>query len=352
MIVAGCANRPRPVSGPAASQPSAIDVKLVADEPDAALAILRERAAGRTPTAAQWLSLFRSAGYVHLAEREAAMRRAFTDSSFAGFLVADSVVGHLAAYEQTLPQLEHANVDAAARRALAYLPAGTAVRARLYLEIKPITNSFVFTGRDSIPSIFLYIRVNPPDAPAQLENTLAHELHHIGTNAACNDVALFGTRDTASIPAAQRTLLQYLTAFGEGRAMLAAAGGPGVHPHATDPDSIRARWDRDVARAPEDMRELSSFAGDVLSGRIATSDSVARRAGSYFGVQGPWYTVGWLMAATVEKQFGRAALIRTLCTPVAFLRQYNDAARRANAAGGTTLPTWPESLLDVLAAIA
>lgn len=336
---------------PPARSPATLDVRLVADEPDAALVILRERAAGRAPTPSQWSALVRSAGYVHLAEREAAMGRAFTDSAFARFLASDSVIAHVASYELTLPRLEHANVDAAARRALAYLPAGTALRARLYLEIKPITNSFVFTGRDSIPSIFIYVRVDPPDAPAQLENTLAHELHHIGSNAACSDVSLFGTRDTASIPAARRTLIEYLTAFGEGRAMLAAAGGPDLHPHATDPDSIRARWDRDVARAPEDMRELSSFAGDVLSGRIATSDSVARRGASYFGVQGPWYTVGWLMASTVEKQFGRDALIGTLCTPVAFLRQYNEAARRANAAGDTTLPTWPAALLDELAEI-
>ena len=39
-----------------------------------------------------------------------------------------------------------------AAKALAYLPAGTPLHARLYLEIKPLMNSFVFTGRDS-PSL-------------------------------------------------------------------------------------------------------------------------------------------------------------------------------------------------------
>ncbi len=30
---------------------------------------------------------------------------------------------------------------------------------------------------------------------------------------------------------------------------------------------------------------------------------------SYFGVQGPWYTVGWQMAVIIEKQLGRERLI-------------------------------------------
>ena len=84
------------------------------------------------------------------------------------------------------------------------MPAGTPLRAVLYLEIKPITNSFVFTGRDSVPSIFLYART--ADTPAQVENTMAHELHHIGLNAACHKKPL-----THGTPA-QRTLARYLGA--------------------------------------------------------------------------------------------------------------------------------------------
>jgi hypothetical protein len=146
-------------------------------------------------------------------------------------------------------------------------------------------------------------------------------------------------------------LLNYLTAFGEGRAMLAAVGGPGVHPHAEDADSIQKRWDRDVARAPLDVNELSGFFADVLARRISTADSVQRRGNSYFGVQGPWYTVGWLMAATVEREFGRAALISTLCKPVEFLMQYNRAAQRSNSARHTSLPIWPSSLIDTFGTI-
>mgnify|MGYP001552505252 FL=1 len=330
-----------------ARTPQGVDVTLVTDEVDAALSIIRSAASGETPTARQLSALFESQGYDHLKEREAAMGRAFTDSSFAQFLTADSVAARLPAIARVIPELEHADVTAAARMALAYLPAGTPIRARLYLEIKPHTNSFVFTGRDSVPSIFIYVKTD--ETAAQLNNTLAHELHHIGTNAACRNAA---SADSTRTTPAERMLLEYLTAFGEGRAMLAAAGGPDVHPHATDADSIRARWDRDVAKAPADIADLSGFITDVISGRIATADSVQRRGNSYFGVQGAWYTVGWLMAATVEREAGRDALIGTLCDPVGFLSQYNRAAKQSNSRNGTSLPLWPAPLIDRLSRMA
>ncbi len=326
--------------------PRGVDVTLVTDEVDAALSIIRSAASGEMPTARQWSALFESQGYNHLKEREASMGRAFTDSSFAQFLTSDSVAARLPAIARVVPELERIDVTSAARMALAYLPVGTPIRARLYLEIKPHTNSFVFTGRDSVPSIFIYVKTD--ETAAQLNNTLAHELHHIGTNAACRNAP---SADSTHTTPAERMLLEYLTAFGEGRAMLAAAGGPDVHPHATDADSIRARWDRDVAHAPADIADLSGFITDVIAGRIATADSVQRRGNSYFGVQGAWYTVGWLMASTVEREAGRDALIRTLCSPVAFLSQYNDAARRLNSMEHTTLPLWPAPLIDTLSRI-
>ena len=315
------------------------DVRLQPDEADAALTIIRERASGGSPSRDDWQRLFASQGYQHLREREAFMHRAFTDSSFAVFVTSDTVIARYGALAHTLASLERIDVTAAAARARAYLPAGTPLRAVLYLEIKPITNSFVFTGRDSVPSIFLYVRTE--DSPAQVENTMAHELHHIGLNAACPEKP-----PTHGTPA-QRTLLRYLGAYGEGQAMLAAAGGPDVHPHAADADSIRRRWDADVAHAAADIEAQSSFFTSVLDGRISTADSVAQIASSYFGVQGPWYTVGWLMASTIDRELGRAALIETLCDPPAFMSRYNEAARRANARG-RSLPLWDAVLITRL----
>jgi hypothetical protein len=113
--------------------------------------------------------------------------------------------------------------------------------------------------------------------------------------------------------------------------MLAAAGSPSVHPHASDDDTIQARWDRDVSHAPTDVDELSRFFVSVVNGRVPSADSVRRQAFTYFGVQGPWYTVGWVMASTIERELGRDALVHSLCEPTRFIALYNDAAHRANS---------------------
>jgi hypothetical protein len=322
--------------------PAQFDVRLESDEADAALAFLDKRTRGESPSAADWHRLFSSEGYQHLKEREASMGRAFTDSSFAEFMMSDTLLRRVPSLDRALPPLERLDVSAAAGRPLKYLPTGTRIRARLYLEIKPRTNSFVFTGRDSTPSIFLY--VDPDRSPAQLENTIAHELHHIGLNSACRE------RSLPHVTPAQRMLLRFLGAFGEGQAMLAAAGSPSVHPHAADDDTVRARWDRDVGHASADVNDLSRFFAAVLDGRVTSADSVQQQAFTYFGVQGPWYTVGWVMASTIERELGRDTLVQSLCEPTQFIALYNGAARVANARGAT-LPIWSTNLVARLAAL-
>lgn len=340
LSISGCSAHPQQSIG--AIAPAQLDVPLDSSEAAAALQILYKRQRNEPIDSRDWQILFASDGYTHLKEREAAMGRAFTDSSFRAFLMSDTLLARAADLKRVLPELEPMDVSAAARRALAYLPAGTRLHARLFLEIKPITNSFVFTGRDSTPSIFLY--VDPRRTLAQLENTISHELHHIGLNSACPD------RSYSKVPPAQAMLLQYLGGFGEGQAMLAAAGSPDVHPHATDDDSIQKRWDRDVAHAPADIEDLSRFFESVLDGRIASADSVARQGRTYFGVQGPWYTVGWLMASTIERQLGRDVLVGSLCDPPRFLLLYNTAATRAKERGAH-LPTWKPELIERLVSL-
>lgn len=138
------------------------------------------------------------------------------------------------------------------------------------------------------------------------------------------------------------TAREWLGAFGEGVAMLAAAGGPDVHPHAASPAEDRLRWDRDVANSAADLRRLESFFLDILDHRLTDPDSTRQAAMTFFGVQGPWYTVGWLMASTVERAGGRRALVKTLCDPVWLLRRYNAVAE---GPGYPALPRWSEGLL-------
>ena len=111
----------------------------------------------------------------------------------------------------------------------------------------------------------------------------------------------------------------------------------------------RAVWDRHIARAADDTRLLEAFLLDLAANRL--SDEEANRRGFRFVAtdsvpQGAFYTVGWLMASTVERALGRAALVASLCDPARFLTDYNRAARER----GAGLPLWSDSLLTLIGA--
>jgi hypothetical protein len=310
-----------------------IDVRIESDEARAVLVILDHRAAGHPIPDEDWAALWRSDGFTRLARRERSMGRAFDDGTFRAFVLSDSLLARRDALSQTLAAWESADLRGAAARAFAYLPAGAKLRASVYPVIKPQSNSFVFEVL-SDPAIFLY--VDPAQTAAQFENTLAHELHHIGYAGTC-------TWEPAPGDSARTEAVGWLGAFGEGLAMLAAAGGPDVHPHAASPPEDRARWDRDMKNLSSDLPALEAFFQDILDRRL-TGDAVTEQAMAFFGVQGPWYTVGWAMASAVERAGGRERLLAVLCEPPAFLRAYNEAAAALNARG-ECLPLWSEAFL-------
>lgn len=314
-------------------QSGPVAVHFVADEADAVLAILRARQAGRSPSQSDWTALFSSAGYRALQRRESAMGRAFTDSSFRAFVLSDTLLARAAALERTLAAWKTLDVSAAARRALAYLPAGTPLRATVFLEIKPRGNSFVF-DLDGARAIFLY--VDPTEARGQVENTVAHELHHTGVAAACA-----GPDDSTLAPPVLKAR-EWAGAFGEGLAMLAAAGGPDSHPHALDDAETRARWDHDVANFNADVARLQAFFSEILDGRLS-ADSTREMGMSFFGIQGPWYTVGWKMAVTVERAYGRDRVVADVCRPADLMAAYNRATRASG--NPAQLALWSDDLL-------
>jgi hypothetical protein len=313
-----------------------IDLVVVTDEATAVLDVLDKRAAGTALSNADWAKIFASEGYVRLGRRERGMGRAWSDSAFRAFALTDTLLGRRIALERTLSAWSVADPRAAATRALAYLPAGTRIRARVYPVIKPQDNSFVFFEEDAPPAIFLYI--DPAVSAARYENTLAHELHHIGVNAGCTDPVIADT--------ARALAVRWLGAFAEGVAMLAAAGGPGTHPHAVSPPEERARWDRDVQNYATDMVQLERFFDDILDGRLRGNDLTSRGM-AFFGVQGPWYTVGWQMASTVERVFGRQRVVDSQCDMRLLLQAWNEAAQTLEARG-EQLPRWSTAFLQKL----
>ena len=328
--------------GVASAQTPALNVRLVTDEAEAVLAILAKRKLNQPITDQDWQRVFQSEGYTRLKQREIAMQRSFDEADFKAFVLSETLAERAPALEQTFEKWKSADITRAARLALDYLPTGAHIRAKIYPVIKPRENSFVFDTKND-PAIFLYI--DPNKSREQFENTLAHELHHIGYAGSCPTQQVGEEMD--KLPANVKKALTWTSAFGEGFAMLAAAGGPDVHPHAVSKPEDRARWDKDVANFNDDLKKVEKFLTDVLEGKL-TDEQIQQTGFSFFGVQGPWYTVGWKMSVLIEKTFGRAKLIECFCDQRKLLSTYNQAAEKHNRNSRERLALWSNSLANGL----
>jgi hypothetical protein len=321
-----------------------VQLRFDTSEAEAVLAILAKRKAKQPIADADWQRLFTTEPYVRLKKREAGLHRDFSDADFQKFVLSDDLAGRAPALEKTLAQWKQADLSQAASRALAYLPSDAAIHAKVFPVIKPGTNSFVFEV-SSDPTIFLYL--DPGLNRAQFENTVAHELHHIG-------YASIDARVEAklkNLPPDAHAAVEWAGAFGEGFAMLAAAGGPDVHPHAVSKPEDRARWDHDMANFNQDLKAVENFMLDVAQGRLKTEEERGQVGSSFFGVQGPWYTVGWKMSVLIEKRYGRAKLIECMTDPRELLVTYNQAATEHNHTHpDDQLALWSPELLQAIAA--
>jgi Putative zinc dependent peptidase (DUF5700) len=326
-----------------AAEPDRVQLTLDTSEAELVLAIVEKRAAGKEVSAADWQALFASEPYARLKQRETSMRREFDDNDFRRFVFSDALGKRAAALRRTLDAWKQADLRAAAARVLPYLPKDARIRAKVYPVVKPKTNSFVFEAATD-PAIFLYL--DPDQSASDFANTVAHESHHVGFNAAS---AAYAERIKA-LPPNARAAAQWLGAFGEGLAVLAAAGSPEVHPMQDFPDADRTRWEQDLKFFEQHLRQLELFLLDLVDGGFAKPEVADRVALTFFGYRGPWYTVGYRMGVVVEKRFGRAVLVQCMADPRLLLARYNDAANEINQAGKETLPVWSAALLTAVGA--
>jgi hypothetical protein len=322
--------------------PSAVDLRLVTDEAEAVLAVLTKKKTNQAITETDWQRVFQSEGYVRLKKRETSMERPFEDADFKSFVLSDQLGEQTQALRETLAKWSKADITRAARLALAYLPKQARIRAKIYPVIKPRTNSFVFEVKTD-PAIFLYL--DPAVSKEKFENTLAHELHHIGYSSSCPSQQT--SKEIARLPELRQGVVKMIGAFGEGFAMLAAAGGPDVHPHAVSNLDERTRWDQDMTNFNDDLKKVEAFFIDVLDNRLS-EDQIDKTASSFFGIQGPWYTVGWKMAVLIEKTYGRKTLIECMCDQRKLLPTYNRAASRHNRKSREKLRLWSASVIQAI----
>jgi len=326
----------------------AVRMRIDTSEADAVLAILARRGHAEPVRERDWARLFESTAFRRLEAREDAIAKLFARPqrrldrrAFRAFVESDSLLARAPALRRTLAEWRRADARASATRVLAWLPAGARIHATVYPVIKPASNSFVFdTDRD--PAIFMF--VDPALSRPHFENTVAHECHHIGF------ASVSAMRDSieAGRSADALAALGWAGAFGEGFAMLAAAGGPDVHPKATCLPDDRAEWDRNVARFGDDLRSLQAFLLDIAEGRLRNESVRDSIGGTFFGVQGPWYTVGWAMASRIARDAGRERVIECMLDPAAFLEAYNTVAEAHERSGTERLARWSPELIAAL----
>jgi hypothetical protein len=286
-------------------------------------------------------ALFSTEPYSRLKVREASVNNAFTDDAFKAFLSAPETTAQTQQIEQTLQTWKRTDLSALGERVLDYLPEGAMIRAKVYPEIKPVRNSFVW-GPERDRAIFLYL--NPSLSAARFANKVAHESHHIGLDSLSQQQEAV----LRNLAEPQKRAVRWLGSFGEGEAMLAAAGSPSVHPHAQDDEAARTRWDNEIGLFKENLAAVERFLLDILEGRITDPAQIERAAQPFYGEQGAWYTVGYRMASMVELRFGRRALTDAMIDPRRLLMLYNRTAAEQNQELKIHLALWSTELLAKL----
>ena len=192
--------------------------------------------------------------------------------------------------------------------------------------VKPGRTASIFEAGTN-PAIFLYL--DPAQSETAFENTAAHEAHHIGLASRDSEYEA----PVGAVPERARLAAKWMSAFGEGLAVLAAAGSTGVHPLAAFPPDDRTRWDQDMKSVDRTIDQLDQFFRDVVGGGFAKPEVADHVAFTFFGYRGPWYTVGYRMGAMVENRYGRPALLECMADPRLLLKRYNQIAAEQNQAG-------------------
>lgn len=306
-------------------------------EADAVLTILNKKAASQPVTDADWQRVFSTEPYQRLKKREAGMQRPFTDDDFKKFVLSDDLLRQRNDLARTVADWKSADLAASAARILPYLPAESTITAKVFPVIKPHHNSFVFEA-DTDPAIFLY--VDPTKSRATFENTIAHEMHHIGLSSVDKQYE----QKIAGLPPAAHSVAQWMGAFGEGEAVLAAAGGPDVYPVGDPTPELKENWARGMRDFNEDLEKVNAFFLDALNGKLK-GDAIDQKAMDFFGLQGPWYTVGYKMAVLIEKHDGRPALIDCIRDRRLLLVRYNAIAAETNKSRKDHLALWSPEIL-------
>ena len=317
-------------------------VTIIMDEANAALAILEERQSTQRVKEASWDRLWATEGFNRLDIRQNHYGDDGSRERIRQYLLSEESLKQFAALRKAVADWEKVDLDGTAKRAEAYLPEGQSVAAKIYPVIKKKSNSFVFEVSTN-PAIFMHL--DGKKSTDRIEDILAHEFHHVGL------VGCSNPKDYESLSKPVQNTLKWMGTFGEGQAMLASAGGPEMHPARRTPASEWMTWERDVANFNRDVKRIEAFFWSVAKDELSDEEQRSQwfsfvNAGDV--PQGAFYTVGWKMAATIERFRSRGYLVDILCDPRSFMEAYNEIVADYSLEDGDGLAQWDPALLRFL----
>jgi hypothetical protein len=316
--------------------------------------------ADRTPSQAQWDSLFSAPGYAEFEayEQQRDRRQGLITLAFKPTVPA-GLERNTIRSEGELQTLEHLRFAAAHRNqidefssqfanestiakavaaAQEYLPPGA---ADLVL-VPPIKLIVLYPGGRALPScvVFDASLFYGSTAPHRL---LGHELHHVFRRKLERvRESEIGRADMPLMSLLIRMELDGVADLIDKRSFVTSEDAvPITQPQHPSVQRVRSQCDVVFRQAGELLRRLNAAMIDI-SGSPADSARISeefKRSLPWMGQQ----TVGMFMATTIEQQFGREQLIATVGDPFAFVQAYSKAAAKANTPDAVPVLA-PESL--------
>ncbi len=316
-------------------------IKFIFDQLEAVLQILEKQNNNISITNTDWEDLFTSKGYKWLVKRENDMGNKFSKNDFKSFLHNKNQVNSYENFKKSRKLLKDLELNKLLSITKKYLPKGAKFDTTIIPVIKPQDNSFVHEINDEL---VLFIYLEPGISRAKLENKLIHELHHVGFD------DIYSPEKYNYLLQQAQQVIEWTNAFGEGFAMLAAAGGPNNHPNYFD-EELEQKWDSNIERFNEDFDLIEEFFVKILKKEFFNEKELYKRGYELMmnnGGQGSWYTVGWKIAVVVEKINGKEVLLDCMLDLTKLYPIYNKAVKKYNKKFNENLKSWSDIIINSL----
>ncbi|MFO7814519.1 MAG: DUF5700 domain-containing putative Zn-dependent protease [Halanaerobiales bacterium] len=316
-----------------------LSIKFIFDQVENALYILAKQNKNKTINKSVWDNLFSSEGYQLLVKREKDMGNELSKKDFKSFLLDERQLSNYENYMNTLKLLKDLELEQLLSKTKKYLPKKAKINTTIIPVIKPQNNSFVHEINDKL---VLFIYLEPGMSRAKLENKLIHELHHIGFD------DIYSPEKYKYLSQQTQKMIEWTNAFGEGFAMLAAAGGANIHPNKFD-EGLKEKWDSNIKKFNKDFELIENFFVKILKDKFSNEKELYNRGYELMvnnGGQGSWYTVGWKIAVVIEKIKGKEVLFGCMSDLTYLYPRYNEAVKDYNKKYNENLKSWSDKIIN------